>query len=53
MNPTERWSELWLLLDRHLPGERCEERSRLIDDLYDDLVPAYHDPGHDCYDILG
>jgi hypothetical protein len=38
MNPTERWSELWLLLDRHFPGERGEERSLKIDDLYVEVL---------------
>lgn len=38
INPTDRWSELWLLLDRHFPGERCEERSIRIDDLYEAVI---------------
>lgn len=43
-----RWSELWLMLDRHFPGERCEERSLAIDDLYEALVEEYIDVDHDC-----
>jgi hypothetical protein len=44
MNPTERWSELWLLIDRHFPGERSEARSLKIDDLYDELYAVHIEP---------
>lgn len=52
MNPVARWSELWLLLDRHFPGDRCEARSVKIDDLYDALYVEHIEPLEDAASAL-
>lgn len=48
----ERWSELWLCIDRHYPGDRSEERARAIDDLYEAVTEDFIDLNHDCRDWL-